>query len=208
MLRLLHGTPRELRLRDALVKALARTLGAFGPRAREAVPALRELLTGQNAVAVADALRSVAGDLEAVLPVLLGALAPEGAPGSRRAAAEALGRAGAAAAPALPGLRRLTDSAGVWERTAAACALWEIAGDPEPVLPVFREAWRQNPYTRGTIAACLVRMGVAGAPVHDLVRTELASPRRHRARSGGHGSHDVLDDELLLRDCRTTLEAA
>uniref|UniRef100_A0AAU3HV32 HEAT repeat domain-containing protein n=1 Tax=Streptomyces sp. NBC_01393 TaxID=2903851 RepID=A0AAU3HV32_9ACTN len=208
VLRLLHGTPRELRLRDALVKALARTLGAFGPRAREAVPALRELLTGENAVAVADALRSVEGDLEAVLPVLLGALAPEGAPGSRRAAAEALGRTGAAAASALPGLRRLTDSAGVWERTAAACALWDIAGDPEPVLPVFREAWRQNPYTRGTIAACLVRMGVAGAPVHDLVRTELSSPRRHRARSGGHGSHDVLDDELLLRDCRTTQEAA
>lgn len=218
VLRLLNGTPRELRLRDALVKALARTLGAFGPRAREAVPSLRDLLTGENAVAAADALRSVEGDVEAVLPVLLGALAPEGAPGSRRAAAEALsrrgaaaqalGRMGAAAAPALPGLRRLTDSAGVWERTAAACALWDIAGDPEPVLPVFREAWRQNPYTRGTIAACLVRMGVAGAPVHDLVRTELASPRRHRARSGGHGSHDVLDDELLLRACRTALEAS
>ncbi|MER5397339.1 HEAT repeat domain-containing protein [Streptomyces sp. NPDC002599] len=208
VLRLLHCTPRELRLRDALVKALARTLGAFGPRAREAVPALRDLLTGENAVAAADALQSVEGDAEAVLPVLLGALAPERDPGSRRAAAEALGRTGAAAAPALPGLRRLTDSAGVWERTAAACALWDIAGDPEPVLPVFREAWRQNPCTRGSIAACLVRMGVAGAPVHDLVRTELASPRRHRARSGGHGSHDVLDDELLLRACRTALEAA
>ncbi|MFF8535752.1 HEAT repeat domain-containing protein [Streptomyces sp. NPDC015532] len=205
VLRLLHGTPRDLRLRDVLVKALARTLGAFGPRAREAVPALRELLTAENAVAAADALRSVEGDAEAVLPVLLGALAPEGDQRSRRAAAEVLGRMGAAAAPALAGLRHLADSAGVWERTAAACALWEIAGDPEPVLPVFREAWRHNPYTRGTIAACLVRMGVAGAPVHDLVRTELASPRRHRARSGGHGSHDVLDDELLLRDCRTTL---
>ncbi|KAB1979418.1 HEAT repeat domain-containing protein [Streptomyces triticiradicis] len=208
VLRLLHGTPRELRSRDALVKASARTLGAFGARAREAAPALRELLTGENAVTAADALRSVEGDVEAVLPALLGALAPERNAGGRRAAAEALGRAGAAAAPALPGLRRLADSSEVWERTAGACALWDVGGDPRPVLPVFRDAWRQNPYTRGTITACLVRMGGAGAPVHDLVRAELASPRRHRARSGGHGSHDVLDDELLLRDCRAVLEAA
>jgi hypothetical protein len=208
VLRLLHGTPRELRSRDALVKASARTLGAFGARAREAVPALRELLAGENAVAAADALRSVEGDVEAVLPALLGALAPERDPGGRRTAAEALGRAGAAAAPALPGLRRLADSPEVWERTAGACALWDVGGDPRPVLPVFRDAWRQNPYTRGTITACLVRMGGAGTPVHDLVRAELASPRRHRARSGGHGSHDVLDDELLLRACRTVLETA
>ncbi|MFB7241134.1 PBS lyase [Streptomyces populi] len=208
VLRLLQGTPRELRFRDALVKALTRTLGAFGARAQEAVPALRELLAGEDAVAAADALRSVEGDVEAVLPALLGALAPERDAGRRRTAAEALGRAGAAAAPALPGLRRLADSPEIWERTAAACALWDVGGDPSPVLPVFRDAWRQNPYTRGTITACLVRMGGAGAPVHDLVRAELASPRRHRARSGGHGSHDVLDDELLLRDCRSALEAA
>jgi hypothetical protein len=205
VLRLLHGTPRELRLRDALVRALARTLGAFGTPAREAIPALRELLTGENAVSAADALWSLEGDAEAVLPPLLRALAPEPDAGSPRTAAEVLGHMGAAAGPALPGLRRLTDSAEVWERTAAACALWDIAGDPEPVLPVFRAAWRQNPYTRRTITACLVRMGGAGAPVHDLLRTELASPRRHRARSGGHGSHDVLDDELLLRDCGTAL---
>ncbi|MET7983710.1 HEAT repeat domain-containing protein [Streptomyces sp. NPDC005281] len=207
VLRLLHGTPPELRLRDALVNALARTLGAFGPGAREAVPTLRNLLTDRNAVAAADALRSVEGDTEAVLPVLLGALAPEWDASSRRTAADALGRMGAAATPALPGLRRLAESAEVWERTAAACALWDVGGDPEPVLPVFRDAWRLNPYTRGMITACLVRMGGAGVPFHDLVRTELDSPRRHRARSGGHGSHDVLDDELLLRDCRAILEA-
>ncbi|MFI0961612.1 HEAT repeat domain-containing protein [Streptomyces sp. NPDC021080] len=208
VLRLLHGTPCELRLRDALVKALAGTLGAFGPGARAAVPALRDLLAGENAVAAADALWSVEGDADAALPSLLGALSPERDAGGHRAVAEALGRMGAAAASALPGLRRLTDSPEVWERTAAACALWDIAEDPEPVLPVFRDAWRRNPYTRGTIGACLVRMGGAGAPVHDLVRTELASPRRHRARAGGHGSHDILDDELLLRSCRTALEAA
>ncbi|MGW3815702.1 HEAT repeat domain-containing protein [Streptomyces sp. NPDC005046] len=208
VLRLLHGTPRELRLRDALVKALAGALGAFGAGAHEAIPALRELLTGESAAAAAGALWSVEADAEAVLPPLLRALASERDTGGPRVAAEALGRMGTSAAPALPGLRGLAASAEVWERTAAACALWDISGDPEPVLPVFRAAWRQNPYIRGTIAACLVRMGGAGAPVHDLVRTELASPRRHRARSGGHDSHDVLEDERLLRDCRAALDAA
>jgi hypothetical protein len=207
VLRLLHGTPAELRLRDTLVRALAGALGAFGAGAREAIPALRELLAGESATAAADALWSVEGDPEAVLPTLSRALAATADTGGRRAAAEALGRMGASAAPALPGLRDLAGSAEVWERTAAVCALWDIAGEAGPVLPVFRAAWHQNPYTRGTIAACLVRMGGAGAPAHDLVRAELASPRRHRARSGGHGSHDVLEDEHLLRDCRTALGA-
>ncbi|MEW2041251.1 HEAT repeat domain-containing protein, partial [Streptomyces sp. NPDC005534] len=119
-----------------------------------------------------------------------------------------LARMGPAAGAALAGLRSLTDSADLWERTAAACALWDIAADPAPVLPVFRDAWRQNAYTRGAVTACLVRMGDAGTPVHDLVAMELASPRRHRARSGGYGSHDVLEDETLLRDCRRVLEGA
>ncbi|MFF4536310.1 HEAT repeat domain-containing protein [Streptomyces aureus] len=208
VLRLLHGTSREPRLRNPLVKALAGALGAFGPEAREAAPALRDLLAGENAVAAAEALWSVDGDAEAALPALLAALPPEPEGGCHRTAAEALGRMGTAAAPALPRLRRLARSAETGARTAAVCALWDIAGDPDPVLPVFRDAWRRNPYTRRTIGACLVRMGGAGTPVHDLVRTELASSRRHRARAGGHGSHDVLDDELLLRDCRAVLEAA
>ncbi|MET9898853.1 HEAT repeat domain-containing protein [Streptomyces sp. NPDC006446] len=208
VLRLLHGTPRELRLRDALMKALARALGAFGAGAHEAIPALRELLTGESGAAAADALWSVEADAEAVLPPLLRALGSERDTGGPRVAAEALGRMGAFAAPALPGLRGLAASTEVWERTAAACALWDISGDPEAVLPVFRAAWRQNPYVRGTVAACLVRMGGAGAPVHDLVRTELASPRRHRARPGGHGSDDVLQDERLLGHCRAALDAA
>lgn len=208
VLRLLHGMPRELRRRDWLVQALARTLETFGPGGQQAVPALRELLDGECAVTAADALWSVAGDADVVLPVLLRELAPEGAPaGHPRAAAEALGRLGPLAAPALPGLHRLAASPEVWERTAAACALWDIARDPEPVLPVLRSAWRQNAYTRGTIATCLARMGSAAAPARDLVQAELTAPRRHRARSGGYGSHDILEDEALLHTCRAALDA-
>ncbi|MFF3615641.1 HEAT repeat domain-containing protein [Streptomyces sp. NPDC002580] len=206
VLRLLHGTPPDLRLRGTLVRALAGALGAFGAGAREAIPALRELLAGENAAAAAGALWSVEGDAEAVLPALTRALTASADAGGRRVAAEALGRMGASAASALPGLLHLAGSAEVWERTAAVRALWDITGEAGPVLPVFRDAWRENPYTRGTIAACLVRMGSAGAPAHDLLRAELASPRRHRARSDGHGSHDVLEDERLLRDCRTALD--
>ncbi|MFD2686769.1 hypothetical protein ACFS5L_18265 [Streptomyces phyllanthi] len=95
----------------------------------------------------------------------------------------------------------------LWERTAAACALGEISGDAEPALPVLGSAWQGNPYTRGTITACLTEPGRAAAPAHDLLRTELATPRRHTARSGGHGSHDIVNDERLLRSCRAVLEA-
>lgn len=208
VLRLLQGAPRDLRLRDSLVEALAEALVAFGPAAREAVPVLRGLLSGESAVAAAAALWSVEGDAEAVLPPLLRALDLPGSAGGSRPAVSALARMGSDAGVALPRLRSLTDSADLWERTAAACAVWDIGADPEPVLPVFRDAWRQNPYARGTITACLVRMGDAGSPAHDLVATELATPRRHRARSGGYGSHDVLEDETLLRDCRRVLEGA
>ncbi len=75
----------------------------------------------------------------------------------------------------------MTRSDEVWQRTAAACALWRVTGDPDPVLPVLRAAWEENLYTRGTIAECLAGMGPAGRPVHDLLRTEVAAPRRHRA---------------------------
>ncbi|MFG2307966.1 HEAT repeat domain-containing protein [Streptomyces sp. NPDC048566] len=207
VLRLLRAVPRDLRTRDAHVRTLAAALAAFGPASREAIPVLRDLLTGENRAAAAAALWSVEGDAEAVLPALLRGLAARAPVGGSRPAADALARMGPAAAPALPGLRSLTGpGSGVWERTAAARAIWEITADPEPVLPVFRAVWRENPHTRGTVAACLVRMGGAGAPAHDLVAAELACPRRHRARSGGHGSHDVLEDEMLLRDCRAVLE--
>ncbi|MER6086345.1 HEAT repeat domain-containing protein, partial [Streptomyces sp. NPDC001833] len=106
---------------------------------------------------------------------------------------------------ALPALRRLAGSGRVWERVAAAEALWRIDGDPAPVLPVFRAAWSENPYTRGAIAGCLAGMGPAGAPLRDLVTAELAGPRRHTARPGGYGSHDIAQDERLLADCRRAL---
>jgi hypothetical protein len=127
----------------------------------------------------------------------------------RRAAVEALARLGPAARPALSGLRRMVQVDDPWERVSAACALWRIAGEPDLAVPVLRTAWVDHPYTRRTIAACLADPDLDGAPMRDLLRSELAAPRRHLASpSGGYGSHDVLDDERLLRACREVLNRA
>jgi hypothetical protein len=207
VLRLLYGMPGDLRSRDWLVKAGAHALERFGPAAREAVPVLRELLDSPGAVAAAAALWSVEGDAEVILPVLCEELTA-GQFSDACAAAEVLGRLGPLAGSALPALRRLAHSENVLQRASAACALWDVAGDPEPVLPLLRSAWEQNVSTRVTLAACLARMGPAAAPAHDLLRTELAAPRRHQARSGGYGSADILEDERLLRVCREALDGA
>ncbi|WP_189310542.1 hypothetical protein [Streptomyces brasiliensis] len=99
----------------------------------------------------------------------------------------------------------MTGSERAWERVSAACALWRIDGDPHPVLPVFRTAWTTHARTRGRIVRCLAGMGFAGAPLWDLLETEVASERRHTARPGGYGSHDIPEDERLLRVCREVL---
>ncbi|MDN0196510.1 HEAT repeat domain-containing protein [Streptomyces sp. S.PNR 29] len=201
VLRLLLGTPEDLRMRDSVMASAVRTLGTFGHAAREAIPVLRGLLEGEYAVAAAEAVWTIEGDAEAVVPALLRALADEGGH-QRGRAAEVLARLGPSARPALPGLRGLAGSGSVSERTAAACALWRIGQDPDPAIPVLRSAWAEHPQTRGSIAACVATMGPAGAPLHDLLRSELAAARRHQADSGGYGSHDIHEDERLLRDCR------
>jgi hypothetical protein len=207
VLRLVRGLPARLRLRDALVEAAVRALEVFGSAAPSlVVPVLRELLGTECAAVAAGALWTVEGDVSAVLPVLTGELA-DGRP-RRRAAAGALARLGPKAGGALPALRRMVLAEDLWERVAAACAVWRISGDEEFAAPVLRTAWTENPYTRRTITACLAALGPAGAPLHDLLRAELAARRRHLASpSGGHGSHDVLDDEQLVRACREVLAA-
>jgi hypothetical protein len=207
VLRLLRG-PVRLRSRDPVVEAAVRALEAFGRAAPSLViPVLRELLETEYAALAAGALWSVQGDASAVLPVLTGELT-DGTP-RRRLAAGALARLGAKAGAALPGLRRMVLAEDLWERVSAACAVWRISGDAELAAPVLRTAWTENPYTRLTITACLAALGPASAPLHDLLRAELAARRRHLASpSGGYGSHDVLDDERLVRACGDVLGGA
>ncbi|MGW0911781.1 HEAT repeat domain-containing protein [Streptomyces sp. NPDC002784] len=204
-----EAVPETLRLLEGggAVEYAVPALGAWGSAAREAVPALSRLLDTEFAVPAAAALWAIEGDASAVLPVLLGELRHRD---SRRwgAAAEGLGRMGRAARAALPELRRAADCPGPAERRAtAACALWRIGGEAEAVNPVLRSAWTEKPHLRRRIAACLRAMGPAGAPLGDLVATELAAPRRHTAHSEGYGSHDIPHDEELLRLCREVLPA-
>ncbi|WP_346345675.1 HEAT repeat domain-containing protein, partial [Streptomyces sp. SID5643] len=98
VLRLLRGLPDDLRRRDAVTEAAVRALGVFGGGAREAIPDLRGLLETDCAVAAADALWSVTGEADAVLPVLLRELTGPASDRRRRAAA-VLGRLGPAARP-------------------------------------------------------------------------------------------------------------
>ncbi|MET9912627.1 HEAT repeat domain-containing protein [Streptomyces sp. NPDC006476] len=198
VLRLLLGVPDGLRLRESVVESAVRALESFGAGAYAAIPALRGLLDTGSAVAAAGALWSVEGDAAAVLPVLVRELTS----GRGRRAAETLGRLGAAARTALPELTRMTGSDELWERMAAACAVWRISGDPEPAVPVLRAAWAQNPHTRVPIATCVAELGPEGALLHDLLHTELTARRRHQAALGGYGSHDIHADEQLLRVCR------
>ncbi|MFD6168626.1 HEAT repeat domain-containing protein [Streptomyces coeruleorubidus] len=208
VLRLLRGMPDGLRLRDAVTEAAVRALGAVGRAAHEAIPDLRGLLETDCGVAAGDALWSVTGEGDAVVPVLLRELT-DGGRGRHRpaAAADVLGRLGPAARTALPALRRMTGSGEASERASAACAVWRITGEPEQeqVLPVLRTAWAEHPHTRTAIAGCVAALGPTGAPLHDLLRAELTSSRRHRADSGGCDSHGIHEDEGLLRMCRGAL---
>jgi hypothetical protein len=205
VLRLLRDLPVRLRLRGAVVESAVRALDAFGSAAPSVVvPVLRELLETEHAVLAARALWSVGGDASAVLPLLRGELA-DGKPW-RRVAAGALARLGPKAGGALPELRRMVLAEDLWERVSAAGAVWRISGDAELAAPVLRTAWTENPYTRRAITACVAALGPAGAPLHDLLRAELSARRRHLAApSGGYGSHDVLDDERLVRACEEVL---
>ncbi|MFF7311255.1 HEAT repeat domain-containing protein [Streptomyces sp. NPDC008137] len=209
VLRLLRGMPDGRRSRDGVTRAAVRALGAFGGAAYEAIPELRGLLATDHAVAAAEALWSVTGEPDAVVPVLLRELTDTGGdPRRRAAAADALARLGPAARPALPGLRRTAGSGAVGHRATAACAVWRIAGEPEQFLSLLRSAWAQDPRTRTTVAGCAAALGPSGAPLHDLLRAELASPRRHRADVRGYGVHDIREDEGLLRVCRGVLAGA
>nr|WP_242433371.1 HEAT repeat domain-containing protein [Streptomyces sp. Root264] len=204
VLRLLNGA--RTAAGERLVPAALAAVAAFGAAAREAAPALRALLDGEHALAAADALWAVEGDPAAVLPVFLRELARGDAP-HRAHAAHSLSLLGPGARTALRALRRTVETDDGRAGTAAACAVCEITGEADAtVVTALRLAWTEHPRSRPAVAACLTSLGSRAAPLRDLAATELAAPRRHTARPGGHGSHDIPTDEELLRLCRGVVE--
>nr|WP_202462459.1 PBS lyase [Streptomyces sp. SID8374] len=205
VLRVLRGAP-EYR-GEWLRTAALRALGSFGPAAREAVPELRAMLRRPGtATEAAEALWAVAGDRDAVLPVLVEGLGSDQVH-DRRAAAAALGALGPQAAVVAPRLRGLLAHDELWLRVDAAIALREVTGRPEESTEVLLAAWEKNRHVRVRVAECLARTGPVdpASTTAQVLRAELSSVRRHNALDGGYGSHDTYEDEKLLALCRQAL---
>ncbi|MEV5577390.1 HEAT repeat domain-containing protein [Streptomyces parvus] len=210
VLRMLRGAP-EYR-GEWLRSAALRALGAFGPAAREAVPELRALIRRPgtaSATEAAEALWAVSGDADAVLPVLIEGLQSDQVH-DRRSAAVALGALGPRAAVVAPRLRGLLAHDELWLRVDAAIALWEVSGRTRETVAALLTAWEENRHVRVRVAECLARMGPVpeGSAAAHVLRSELASVRRHNAMDGGYGSHDIHEDEKLLALCRQALRGA
>ncbi|MFD8208313.1 HEAT repeat domain-containing protein [Streptomyces sp. NPDC059695] len=206
VLRVLRGAPAHRR--DWVREAALRTLTAFGPAAREAVPDLRRLLAAESAAvatAAARALWAAEGDRGDVLPALERWLRPGAAATDWAAAAQALGEIGPAAASAAPALLPGLASRDLWVRVRGAAALWRVSGDASTALPVLLAAWEENRHARVDIAECLAEMGPAATDAQLVILTELTRRRRHNAREGASGSHDIHVDEKLLTLCRAAL---
>ncbi|MEU0102100.1 HEAT repeat domain-containing protein [Streptomyces sp. NPDC006267] len=207
VLRVLRGAP-EYR-GEWLRTAALRALGSFGPAAREAVPELRALIRRPGtpaATEAAEALWAVSGDTEAVLPVLIEGLQSDQVH-DRRAAAVALGALGPRAAVVAPRLRGLLAHEELWLRVDAAIALWEVSGRTRETTEALLADWERSRHVRVRVAECVARMGPVpeGSAAAHVLRSELASVRRHNAMDGGYGSHDIHEDEKLLALCRRAL---
>ncbi|WP_426366139.1 PBS lyase [Streptomyces sp. E-08] len=206
VLRVLRGAPAHRR--DWVREAALRTLAAFGPAARVALPDVRRLLAAESAAvatAAARALWAAEGDRGDVLPALERWLRPGAPDADWCAAAQALGEIGPAAASAAGALRHGLASRDLWVRVRGAAALWRVSGDASESLPVLLAAWEENRHARVDIAECLAEMGPAASDAQLVILTELTRRRRHNAREGASGSHDIHVDEKLLTLCRAAL---
>ncbi|MFD9241573.1 PBS lyase [Streptomyces sp. NPDC059556] len=206
VLRVLRGAPANRR--DWVRESALRTLAAFGPAAQEAVPDMRGLLAAESATvatAAARALWAAEGDLGEVLTALERWLRPGASGADWCSAAQTLGEIGPAAASAAPALVPGLASRDLWVRVRSAAALWRVSGEAAAALPVLLAAWEENRHARVDVAECLAEMGPAASEAQLVILTELTRRRRHNAREGASGSHDIHLDEKLLTVCRAAL---
>ncbi|MER7173646.1 Lsr2 family DNA-binding protein [Streptomyces mesophilus] len=175
-------------------------LASFGPRAAPASAVIRPLTDTEDLdlrAAAAAALWDIGRDAAEAVPHLSALL------GTYRnaEAADALGRIGAAAAPALTQLRPLLEAGYDWTRVHAAAAIWDIAGEPEAeaVLHTLLTAWDGNDATAPFVLSCLDRMGPAAAPARARIEAALELPRRSVT------FHGVAADEKLQDACHRVL---
>lgn len=111
--------------------AAAEALGSIGGEAKEALPALRDVLQAEDSslrVNAAVAVWQIEGNATASLPILLGALRDQDS-FVRRETAETLGRLGPRAQAVVPALRTALEDERCAVRQAAAAALQKIRQD-------------------------------------------------------------------------------
>ncbi|NED26405.1 PBS lyase, partial [Streptomyces anulatus] len=114
---------------------------------------------------------------------------------------------GTRAAVVAPRLRGLLAHEELWLRVDAAIALWEVSGRSRETVEALLAGWERSRHVRVRVAECVARMGPVpeGSAAAHVLRSELASVRRHNAMDGGYGSHDIHEDEKLLALCRQAL---
>ncbi|MCC5580875.1 hypothetical protein IMZ11_35205 [Microtetraspora sp. AC03309] len=153
---------------DARLWAAA-ALGAIGPDAESALPALRRPprtatghLSGVERVTTAWALWRVTGDAEPALAMIGAALEQ----GRSNKALRLLADFGPLAARHEEPLRRSLTDIGDWERVEAAHALWRVTGDPTDAVPVLLQTIQALPEGKVTpvMAAAIGYLGEIGAP--------------------------------------------
>ncbi len=183
-------------------------IGALGPRGLPAVEVLSELLDHPSdgvAFAAATSLWEIERDAGRVVVVFAHLLSKD--QHALRDGLDGVALLGPAAAAYLPRVREVLASVThpYWDATHAAMALWRIAGDTDAIWPALRTAWERNAVTRRAIASFLVTMGAHAAPMRPELEAEVARVRRHTSSDFASGSHDVHNDEALLRHCHEAL---
>ncbi|MFB9907035.1 hypothetical protein [Allokutzneria oryzae] len=167
---------------------------AIGPAAGAAVPLLRRLCD-EHPFDAPLAVWRIAGDPEPAL-----AEVSDSDDGMRLAAA-----LGQEAASALPLIRkRLAAPQDAWARLRAAIALWEVGGDPEPVVPELIAAGRANSFCLAPAADCLAEIGPPARAAEGLLRNEIGQLRRHNKHV--YLGDAVSEDVRLLTSCARALD--
>ena len=153
-------------------------LGQIGEKAAAAAPALREAL-------IAEKYDPEKSESE---PQHISAIAV-GDKYTRRFAAQALGRIGAAAKPVAPDLRRAMASDDASLRVAAALALWNVAADPAAIEVLSKMLASDDVNAAHEAALAFTQIGSAGRPaISTLVRalnSNTEDVRRSAARALG-----------------------
>jgi len=207
--RILAGVPDDS-ARGWTIQAGLR--GLHGCGTAESVPVVRALLADDVvAVSAAETLWLLTHDPVPIIPVLRRHLT-EVNPNSQAEypagqAAKVAGSMADAARDLLPLLHTALGSNARWLPFEAACAISRITREITPTIErIVRDTWTQERPCRDDIATFIIDLGPPATALHDLLRTELANPRRHRAVTYGYSDTDILSDEELLALCKIALQ--